>query len=42
MPVMYAKKGGPIMHKQLLTLAVVLLIAAVQAQAPTTKPTLQD
>jgi hypothetical protein len=30
------------MHKQLLTLAVVLLSAAVQAQAPTTKPTLQD
>jgi hypothetical protein len=39
---MYAKKGGPIVHKLLLTLAVVLLSAAVQAQAPTAKPTLQD
>ena len=30
------------MHKLLLTLAVVLLSAAAQAQAPTAKPTLQD
>jgi hypothetical protein len=39
---MYAKKGGPIMHKLLLPLAVVLLNVAAHAQAPAAKPTLQD
>jgi Domain of unknown function (DUF6265) len=39
---MYAKKGGPIMHKLLLPLAVVLLSVAAHAQAPAAKPTLQD
>jgi uncharacterized protein DUF6265 len=39
---MYAKTGGPIMHKLLLPLAVVLLSLGAQAQAPAAKPTLQD
>jgi hypothetical protein len=39
---MYAKTGGPIMHKLLLPLAVVLLSLGAHAQAPAAKPTLQD
>jgi Domain of unknown function (DUF6265) len=39
---MYAKTGGPIMHKLLLPLATVLLAVAANAQAPAAKPTLQD
>jgi Domain of unknown function (DUF6265) len=39
---MYAKKGGPIMHKRLWPIAVVLLAVTAHAQAPAAKPTLQD
>jgi uncharacterized protein DUF6265 len=39
---MYAKTGGPIMHKLLLPLVVALLGVAAHAQAPAAKPTLQD
>jgi len=42
MHIMYAKMGGPIMHKLLLPLAVVLLSLGAHAQAPAAKPTLQD
>ena len=42
MHIMYAKTGGPIMHKLLLPLAVVLLSLGAHAQAPAAKPTLQD
>jgi hypothetical protein len=39
---MYAKKGGVIMRRLFWPLAIVLLAAVAQAQAPAAQPTLQD